>query len=80
MINKWLSRCLEASGKAVHERLQLWPAAFLWPLVSEALESLTHGDLNGGFCALARALCEFFDQSKGFRCSGFARPWDLPDG
>jgi hypothetical protein len=66
VINKGLSRRLEASGKAVRKRLQLGSSRFSGRWCLKSFEPLTHGDLNGGFCALTCTPCEFFDQSKGF--------------
>ena len=73
MINKGLSRRLEASGKAVRKRLQLGSSLFPGRWSLKSLEPLTHGDLNGGFRALTCTPCEFFDQSKGFRCFDLER-------
>jgi hypothetical protein len=67
VINKGLSRRLEASGKAVRKRLQLGSSLFPGRWSLKSLKPLTHGDLNGSFRALTCTPCEFFNQSKGFR-------------
>ena len=78
VVDKGLSRRLEASGKAVRQGLELRPSLLSGLRSLKSLEALAHGDLDGGLCAFTSAPCELFDQPNGFRCLNLQGHHDPP--